>query len=55
MGVCFARAVDPSLTYVFTSAAVALVSVIFVVRRTPVLRSAEPLALSPDDRILVRP
>ena len=44
-----ARAVDPSLSYVFTTAAVAIVGMIFVVRRTLVLRSAESLAAHPDD------
>lgn len=46
-----ARAVDPSLSYVFTTAGVAIVGVIFVVRRTLVLRSAENLATHPDDSI----
>ncbi len=43
------RVVDPSLSYVFTTAGVAIVGVIFVVRRTLVLRSAESLATHPDD------
>lgn len=46
-----ARVVDPSLNYVFTTAGVALVGVIFVVRRTLVWRSAEGLASRPDDSI----
>jgi hypothetical protein len=46
-----ARAVDPSLSYVFTTAGVAIVGVIFVVRRTLVLRSAESLAAHPDDAV----
>lgn len=46
-----ARAVDPSLSYVFTTAGVAIVGVIFVVRRTLVLRSAESLAAHPDDSL----
>jgi len=46
-----ARPVDPSLNYVFTTAGVALVGVIFVVRRTLVLRSAEDLASRPDDSV----
>jgi hypothetical protein len=46
-----ARAVDPSLSYVFTTAGVAIVGVIFVVRRTLVLRSAENLATHPDDSL----
>jgi hypothetical protein len=43
------RAVDPSLSYFFSTASVAIVGVIFVVRRTLVLRSAESLAIHPDD------
>jgi hypothetical protein len=46
-----ARAVDPSLSYFFSTASVAIVGVIFVVRRTLVLRSAESLAAHPDDPI----
>lgn len=46
-----ARGVDPSLTYFFTTAGVAIVGVIFVVRRTLVLRSAENLASHPDDSL----
>jgi hypothetical protein len=46
-----ARAVDPSLSYVFTTAGVAIVGIIFVVRRTLVLRSAESLASHPDDSL----
>lgn len=46
-----ARGVDPSLSYVFTTAGVAIVGVIFVVRRTLVLRSAESLASHPDDSL----
>jgi hypothetical protein len=46
-----ARAVDPSLRYVFTTAGVAIVGVIFVVRRTLVLRSAQNLASHPDDSV----
>src|ERR1700730_3320973 len=46
-----ARAVDPSLGYVFTTAGVAIVGMIFVVRRTLVLRSAESLASCPDDSL----
>jgi hypothetical protein len=49
-----ARAVDASLSYVFTTAGVALVGVIFVVRRTLVLRSAENLAAHPDDLLTLR-
>jgi hypothetical protein len=46
-----ARVLDPSLSYVFTTAGVAIVGVIFVVRRTLVLRSAESLATRPDDSL----
>ncbi|MFZ0953491.1 MAG: hypothetical protein WAN17_14565 [Candidatus Sulfotelmatobacter sp.] len=49
-----ARAADPSLSYVFSTAAVAVVGVIFVVRRTLVLRSAEGLVVQPDDPITLR-
>jgi hypothetical protein len=43
------KAADPSLSYIFSTASVAIVGVIFVVRRTLVLRSAENLASHPDD------
>lgn len=46
-----ARAVDPALSYVFTTLGVAIVGVIFVVRRTLVLRAAASLATHPDDGI----
>ena len=46
-----AHPADSSLSYVFTTAGVALVGVIFVVRRTLVLRPAEDLAARPDDSI----
>jgi hypothetical protein len=46
-----ARGVDPSLSYFFTTLGVAIVGVIFVVRRTLVLRSAETLAVHPDDSL----
>jgi cytochrome b561 len=49
-----AKAVDPSLSYVFTTVGVALVGVIFVVRRTLVLRSEESLAAHPDDGLSLR-
>ena len=45
------RAVDPAITYVFTTLAVAVVGMIFVVRRTQVLRSAQGLAAHPDDSL----
>lgn len=47
------KAVDPPLTYVFTTLAVAIVGMIFVVRRTLVFRSAESLAVQPDDPLTV--
>jgi hypothetical protein len=40
---------DPSLSYVLTTAGVAIVGVIFVVRRTLVLGPAAGLAAHPDD------
>ena len=43
------RVLDPALTYAFTTAGVAIVSVIFVVRRTLVLRSEQSLVSHPDD------
>jgi len=46
-----ARTGDPSLNYIFTTAGVAIVGAIFVVRRTLVLRSAESLASHPDDSL----
>jgi hypothetical protein len=46
-----ARAVNPSLIYIFTTIGVAIVGIIFVVRRTLVLRSAENLAANPDDSL----
>lgn len=48
-----ARAADLSLNYFFTTASVAIVGVIFVVRRTLVLRAAENLAAHPDDSLLL--
>ena len=44
-------AANPALSYIFTSMGVAIVGVIFVVRRTLVLRSAETLAANPDDEL----
>jgi len=46
-----ARAVDPTLSYLFSTLAVAIVGTIFVVRRTLVLRAAGSLASHPDDGI----
>jgi len=48
------RSVDPSLNYVFTTAGVALVGLVFVVRRTLVFRSAESLRANPDDAVSLR-
>lgn len=46
-----ARTVDPALSYLFTTLGVAIVGVIFVVRRTLVLRAAEGLVAHPDDTL----
>ena len=46
-----ARAVDPTVNYVFTTLGVAIVGVIFVVRRTLVLRAAESLVTDPYDAL----
>jgi F0F1-type ATP synthase membrane subunit c/vacuolar-type H+-ATPase subunit K len=46
-----ARAVDPALSYLFSTLAVAIVGAIFVVRRTLVLRAAESLATQPEDNL----
>ena len=43
------RALDPALSYLFTTMGVAIVGVIFVVRRTLVFRAEETLAAQPDD------
>jgi hypothetical protein len=48
------RAVDPSLTYTCTTLGVAIVGVIFVVRRTLVQRAAESLAARPEDSLSLR-
>jgi hypothetical protein len=45
------RGVDSSLSYMLTTAGVAMVGIIFVVRRTLVFRSAETLASHPDDSL----
>jgi hypothetical protein len=45
------RPVNPTLNYGFTTMAVMIVGVIFVVRRTLVLPSAENLASHPDDSL----
>ncbi len=46
-----ARSVDPSLNYVLSTLGVAIVGMIFVVRRTLVLRSAVSLAAHPEDAL----
>jgi hypothetical protein len=46
-----AHAVNPTLNYLFSTLAVAIVGAIFVVRRTLVFRAAESLAKDPDDAI----
>lgn len=46
-----ARMLDPSVGYVFTTLGVAIVGVIFVVRRTLVLRAAASLVAEPNDAI----
>lgn len=45
------RAVDPTLNYLFSTLGVAIVGIIFVIRRTLVLRAAQSLARQPDDGI----
>jgi hypothetical protein len=46
-----AHAVNPTLNYLFSTFAVAIIGVIFVVRRTLVFRAAESLATQPNDAI----
>jgi len=48
------RPADSFLGYMFSTASVAIVGVIFVVRRTLVLRSAESLASHPDNAVTLR-
>jgi hypothetical protein len=43
--------VNPELSYVFSTLAVGIVGIIFVVRRTLVLRAASILATEPEDNI----
>jgi hypothetical protein len=45
------RMVDPATSYLFTTMGVAVVGVIFVVRRTLVFRAAESLVSQPDDKL----
>ena len=49
-----AKTPDPALSYFFSTASVAIVGVIFVLRRTLVLRSAESLAANLDDALTLR-
>lgn len=46
-----AQAVNPTLSYLFSTLSVAVVGVIFVVRRTLVFRAAGSLVAQPDDSI----
>src|SRR5215467_8617039 len=46
-----ARTVDPALSYLFSTLAVAVVGIIFVVRRTLVMRAGESLASQPEDAL----
>jgi len=48
-----ARVVNPVLSYMLTTGGVAIVGIIFVVRRTLVFRSAESLAVHPDDSLIL--
>ncbi|MFZ0733761.1 MAG: hypothetical protein WAM79_15665 [Candidatus Sulfotelmatobacter sp.] len=47
----FDRALDLGVAHLFTTLGVAIVGVIFVVRRTMVFRAEETLVAQPDDRI----
>jgi len=44
-----ARAVNPATSYLFATMSVAIVGMIFIVRRTLVLRAAEGLVTKPED------
>src|SRR5436305_13431290 len=46
-----AEAINPTLSYLFSTLSVAVVGIIFVVRRTLVFRAAESLISRPDDSI----
>jgi hypothetical protein len=46
-----AHILDPTLSYLFTTLGVAIVGVIFVVRRTLVFRAAESLVTHPEDKL----
>lgn len=45
------HALDPSVSYAFTTAGVAMVGIIFVVRRTLVFRAEGTLVTQPDDAL----
>jgi hypothetical protein len=45
------KGLDPAVSYLFTTLGVALIGVIFVVRRTLVFRAEESLATQPDDAV----
>jgi hypothetical protein len=45
------RMLDPGISYLFTTLGVAIIGVIFVVRRTLVFRAEESLVRQPDDAI----
>lgn len=45
------RGIDPGLSYLFTTLGVAMVGVIFVVRRTLVLQAEESLTTRPEDSL----
>ena len=44
-----AHTLDPALSYLFTTLGVALIGIIFVVRRTLVFRAGESLVVHPED------
>ena len=46
-----ARAVNPATSYLLATLSVAIVGMIFIVRRTLVLRAAESLATRPEDML----
>lgn len=48
------RGVDPAVSYIFTTLGVAVVGIIFVVRRTLVFRAAESLATHPEDDLSLK-
>ena len=45
------RGIDPTMSYLFTTMAVAMIGVIFVVRRTLIFRAEGSLATQPDDTL----